>query len=161
MTPEEIKAIENRLADLVVAANAKRHDGQLCHIRGLAAQTDGEVRRLSNEKRVTCLPIFFLCKCGEEIEGNKNTDEHQIVCPECQRRGCVRPLYLGENMMRFQYKNEIHICNLYAFVAGGSVADSERGIYKCKCGKRWEEMAADHYVSRENATPNSEEVQND
>jgi len=50
MTPEEIKAIENRLSALLAAANAKRHDGQLRHIRGLAAQTDGEVRRLLNEK---------------------------------------------------------------------------------------------------------------
>ena len=50
MTPEEVTKIENRLKALLVAANAKRHDGQPYHIRGLAAQTDGEVRRLLNEK---------------------------------------------------------------------------------------------------------------
>lgn len=33
--------------------------------------------------------LFFLCKCGEEIEGNKNTDEHKIVCPKCKRTGQV------------------------------------------------------------------------
>ena len=32
---------------------------------------------------------IFRCKCGEEIEGNKNTDEHRIVCPKCKRIGCV------------------------------------------------------------------------
>jgi len=34
-------------------------------------------------------PLFFLCRCGEEIEGSKDTDEHQIVCPKCRRRGRV------------------------------------------------------------------------
>ena len=50
MTPEEVTKIENRLAALLVAVNANRHEGQLYHIRGLVAQTDGEVRRLLNEK---------------------------------------------------------------------------------------------------------------
>ena len=50
MTPEEVTKIENRLTALLVAVNAKRNDGQPYHIRGLAAQTDGEGRKLLNEK---------------------------------------------------------------------------------------------------------------
>ncbi len=37
-------------------------------------------------------PIFFLCKCEEEIEGSKDTDEHQIICPKCGRKGQVELL---------------------------------------------------------------------
>jgi hypothetical protein len=32
---------------------------------------------------------FFICKCGEEIVGGKDTDEHWVVCPKCKRRGQV------------------------------------------------------------------------
>ena len=32
---------------------------------------------------------FFICKCGQKIDGNKNTDEHKIVCPKCKRIGQV------------------------------------------------------------------------
>lgn len=41
-------------------------------------------------------------------------------------------------MKIFTYKKEKHVCQLESFVAGGN--ESERGIYKCTCGKRWEEM---------------------
>lgn len=34
---------------------------------------------------------FFICKCGAEIVGGKDTDEHWIVCPKCKRRGQVIP----------------------------------------------------------------------
>jgi len=36
--------------------------------------------------------IFYRCKCGEEIEGNENTDINLIVCPKCKRTGCVEKL---------------------------------------------------------------------
>lgn len=32
---------------------------------------------------------FFICKCGAEIVGGKDTDEHWVVCPKCKRRGQV------------------------------------------------------------------------
>ena len=36
--------------------------------------------------------IFFRCKCGEEIQGNDQTDEHLIICPKCKRQGQVEGL---------------------------------------------------------------------
>jgi len=33
--------------------------------------------------------LFYRCKCGEEIEGNESTNEHQIICPKCKRKGQV------------------------------------------------------------------------
>lgn len=47
-----------------------------------------------NELKAAYLPIFFRCKCGEEIEGSKDTDEHQIICPKCGRKGQVELLPL-------------------------------------------------------------------
>ena len=34
-------------------------------------------------------PLYFRCKCGEVIEGYKNTDPQCIVCPACKRTGQV------------------------------------------------------------------------
>lgn len=43
-------------------------------------------------------------------------------------------------MKIFSYGKEKHICNLSAYVAGGSEEEAERGIYQCRCGIRWENM---------------------
>ena len=44
------------------------------------------------EKFLNPIKLFFLCKCGEEIEGNKNTNIYLIVCPKCKRKGQVEEL---------------------------------------------------------------------
>ncbi len=35
---------------------------------------------------------FFRCKCGAEIQGGDQTDEHLIICPKCKRQGQVEVL---------------------------------------------------------------------
>jgi hypothetical protein len=46
-------------------------------------------------------------------------------------------------MERLTYKtravfNGKHVCLFIAFVAGGTEEESEKGIYQCECGCRWE-----------------------
>lgn len=59
--------------------------GEVAHL----IQENFMIKEQLKELQANYLPIFFLCKCGEEIEGSKDTDEHQIACPKCKRRGCV------------------------------------------------------------------------
>jgi hypothetical protein len=33
------------------------------------------------------LPIFYICKCGHEIEFNNNINIEHYPCPKCKRRG--------------------------------------------------------------------------
>ena len=59
-------------------------NGEVAHL----IQENFMLKEQLNELKAAYLPIFFRCKCGENIEGG-NTDEHQIICPKCRRVGCV------------------------------------------------------------------------